>query len=828
MFHDLRHAVRSLARSPGFTSVAVLTLALGFAVNAVLFGMACDIFLRPLPARDPDRLVVIAQRSPSLDFQFPFSYPDVQDLRQALVPPAGGAASGNGVFTDLMGYKEEMIHLSRTGESTERTFVHATTENYFSLLGVQPCLGRFFLPTEGHAVGADPVIVLTHDTWTRRFGGNPSIVGQTLTLNGIPFTVIGVAPRGFYGASYGIALSGFIPITMLPKLVPGGEYYRLNRGESCAFLVGRLAPGATLEQARSATDTTYNRVMNEHPGYYAPSARSVVMFERQSRPSPAIANHAPKILVALCALALMVLAVAVANVANLLFARTSTREHELAIRSAIGARRRQLIRGLLAESVVLALVACAVGVIAALWLGPALVSSMPSPPNTAPMAPSTTDWRPFVFTAASAVIVGLITGLLPALRASSVSPLVSLKDSGNSTTGRRHPLRSLLVVVQVAVSCLVLVGSALALRSFLVLSRAPVGFQVDRITLASFDLGLQNYGKDDGLRFQTRLLERLRSLPEVESASLTTSTPLDPFMMQWGGVTAAGASKEETQSAPPVNVAFAERECLRTLGMLIESGRDFTTQDRAGSPLVVIINRSFAQRLFPGQNPVGRHIALQGNDAEVIGVVGPTRYVRMTDDSVPFLIGLIEQTYRSGLSVIVRTRTSTAAIGPTIEKVIHELDPDLPIYGVHTLADQVNSSPVGLMLFRFGAIIAGAQGLIVLLLAGSGIFGLVAFAVVHRTREIGIRLALGAGRFSVMREVAFESLVLVGIGLVIGILLSLTLRHLLSGLLVGAGMGDAWIFAGIMILVLTAALTACWLPVRRALRINPIEALRSE
>ena len=827
MFHDLRHAVRSLARSPGFTSVAVLTLALGFAVNAVLFGMACDMFLRPLPARDPDRLVVIAQRTPSIDFQLPFSYPDVQDLRQALVPPTGGAASGSGVFTDLMGYKEEMIHLSRTGESTARTFVHAATENYFSLLGVQPFLGRFFLPTEGHAVGADPVIVLTHDTWTRRFGGNPSIVGQTLKLNGIPFTVIGVAPRGFYGANYGIALSGFIPITILPKLVPGGEYWRLNRGELGPYLVGRLAPGATLEQARSATDTTYNRVINEHPGYYAPSARSVVMFERQSRPSPAIANHAPQILVALCALALMVLAVAVANVANLLFARTSTREHELAIRSAIGARRRQLIRGLLAESVVLALAACAVGVIAALWLSPALVSSMPSPQNTAPMAPSTTDWRPFVFTAASAVIVGLITGLLPALRASSVSPLVSLKDSGNSTTGRRHPLRSLLVVVQVAVSCLVLVGSALALRSFVVLSRAPVGFQVDRITLASFDLGLQNYGQDDGLRFQNRLLERLRSLPEVESASLTTSAPLD-FMIQWGGITAAGASKEETQSAPPVNVAFAERECLRTLGMLIERGRDFTTQDRVGSPLVVIINRSLAQRLFPGRNPVGRHIALQGRDAEVIGVVGPTRYVRMTDDSVPFLFGLIDQTYRSGVSVIVRTRISTAAVGPTIEKVIHELDPDLPIYGVHTLADQVNSSPAGLMLFRTGAIIAGAQGLIVLLLAGSGIFGLVAFAVVRRTREIGIRLSLGAGRFAVMREVAFGSLVLVGIGLVIGILLSLALRHLLFGLLVGAGMGDAWIFAGIIILVLAAALTAGWLPVRRALRINPIEALRSE
>ncbi len=398
----------------------------------------------------------------------------------------------------------------------------------------------------------------------------------------------------------------------------------------------------------------------------------------------------------------------------------------------------------------------------------------------------------------------------------------------NSHTGRRHPLRSALVVIQVAVSCMVLVGSALALRSFVVLSCAPVGFQVDRITLASFDLGLQNYGKDDGLRFQTRLLERLRSLPEVESASLTTATPLDTSMMQWGGITAAGASKEEIQSAPPVNVAFAERECLRTLGVHIESGRDFTTQDRGGSPLVVIINQSLAQRLFPGQNPVGRHIALQGNDAEVIGVVGPTRYVRLTDDSVPFLLGLIDQTYRSGVSVIVRTRTSTAPIGSTIERVLHELDPDLPIYRVHTLADQINSSPVGLMPFRAGAIMAGAQGGIALLLAGAGIFGLVAFAVTRRTREIGIRVALGASRFAVMRDVAMGSLVLVLIGLAVGVAISLATSRALSGLLAGAGHGDGFIIGGVASLVLITALAACWLPARRATLINPVDALRAE
>jgi predicted permease len=819
---DVRFAGRTLRRSPGFTAVAVFTLALGLTVNAVFFTIANDLFFRPLPAHAPDRLVVVAQKGPEINVQLPFSYPDVEDFRRLLKADPAAAPELARAFSDLMAYKEQVVHLSLAGKSTERAFVHVATENYFSLLGVQPFLGRFFLPTECRAASADPIIVLTYDAWAHRFGANPEIVGQTLKLDGVPFTVVGVAPEGFFGAAFGTALSGFVPITMLPKL--SNPYDALKRGVLCAYVVGRLAPGATVAQASAAMNVAFAQVMKANPGKTLKDSRAVVMLESNSRPGPAIAHFAPTIMAALSVLALLVLVVAIANVANLLFARSSTRERELAIRSAVGARRFQLIRGLLVESTVLALAAGAVGAFASLWLPLA----RPSFSDFAPAAPTGTDWRPFVFTGIAALVVGIVTGLLPALKASGIAPLASLNNSGNSGTGRRHPWRSMLVVGQVAVSCVVLIGAAMALRSFVFLAHSPTGFKVENRTVASFDLGLQNYSSEQGLRFQARLLERLRALPGVESASLATSPPLDVAVNMKGAVTAAGASEEAARSAPPVACVYVEHEGLATLGMRVAAGRDFTAHDGPGAPFVIVINRALARQLFPGQNPIGRRVSVQGNEAEVIGVVGADRFYRLTSDNSPLFFGALEQDYHSNVSAIVWTRESTGSIGPDIAKVVHDLDPDLPIYRIQTLAEQVEKSPLGLMPFRIGAVVAGAQGGIALLLAGAGIFGLVAFAVTRRTREIGIRVALGASRFAVMRDVAMGSLVLVLIGLAVGVAISLAASRTLSGLLAGVGHGDGLIIGGVASLVLLTAVAACWIPARRATLINPVDALRAE
>ena len=826
MLSDLRYAFRQLLKSPGFTAVAVLTLALGLSVNATFFTIGNDLFLRPLPAEDPDRLVVIAERSPAFAFQAPFSYPDVQDLRRMIGNDTAANPALARVFSDLMAYKEQAVHFSRTGESTERAFVHATTENYFTVLGVQPHLGRFFLPTEGRTVGADPIIVLTYNTWANRFGANPGIVGQTVKLNGEPFTVIGVAPQGFFGAAWGTALNGFIPITMLPKLQPGDP---LQRGTTCAFIMGRLAPGATVAQASAAMNVAFTQVMKPYPGYYLENCRTVIMREDTSRPSPYIAHYTPMIIAALSILALLVLIVAIANVANLLFARTSSRERELAIRSALGASRFQLIRGILVESSVLALVAGALGAIAALWLAPLLLSAMPSPTGFAPPEPTGTDWRPFVFTTVAALLVGVVTGILPALKASRSALNASLKESGTATTGQRHPWRSLLVIGQVAVSCIVLICSAMALRSFLLLSRLPVGFDAENRTIASFDLDLQRYTAEQGRHFQAQLLERLRALPGVQAACLASSVPLDPTLPQNGGITAKGASEAAARSAPPVFTLFITQDCLSTLGVRLEGGRNFTAHDKFGSPLVAIISRACAQQLFPGQDPIGRRISIQGHyETEVVGVVAPTRFYNLNTDNSPLLFQVLEQQYRGNVSVIVQSNGFAEPLGPAIAKAVHELDPDLPVYGVRTLSQQVNESTSGLATWRSGAIMAGTQGFIALLLAGAGIFGLVAFAVTRRTREIGIRVALGASRSDVIRAVTTDSIILTLIGLLVGVGVWFVLGRLLSKLLVGSGPTDNLIIGGVVMLVLLTTLTACWLPVRRALRVNPVEALRAE
>ena len=825
MLHDLRHAFRSLAKSPGFTAVTVLTLALGLSVNAVLFTVANELFLRPLPAVAPDRLVVVAQKSPVVDYQLPYSYADVEDFRRFVETDGAAVPDLARVFSGLMAYKEESVHLSRTGVATERTWVHAVTDNYFAVLGVQPQLGRFFLPGEARTPGADPLFILTDATWRSRFHADPAIIGQTVKLNGVPMTVVGIAPPGFFGASWGTALSGFVPASMLPRMVTGNP---LQRGRTCAFLMGRLKPGATVAQAQAAVEVAFARVMKDNPGYYLPNSHAVVMRESQSRPSPYIAHHAPKIAAALGALALLVLAVAIANVTNLLYARGLARERELAIRTAVGASRWHLLRNLLTESAVLAVLAGALAALAAVWLTPLLLGLAPVADTAAPAAAVTTDWRPFVGTGLAALLVGLVAGLLPALKASGTAPLAFLKENALSAGVHRHRLRSLLVVGQVAVSCVVLVGASLALRSLVLLAHADLGYRPEHLLTASFDLGLQNYSPDQGRRFHAQLLEKVRALPGVELASLATNAPLDTHISQNGGITAAGEPVDRNAPTPPVCCVEADSAYLATLGLRVEAGRDFSAQDDFGTPLVAIINRALAQQLWPGRDPVGRRISIQGNEAEVIGIVAKTRFYSLRDDSQPLLFDCLAQNYRGNATLVVRSAGPAAPLTDAITRIVRQLDPDLPLSGIRTMKQQIAESPAGLMPYRFGAILAGAQGGIALLLASAGIFGLIAFAVARRTREIGIRMALGASRLEVIRSVTRESAVLTAAGLAAGAGLSAVLAHVLSSLLFGAGRGDTAIIAGVALLIVLAASLACWLPARRAMKVNPIEALRAD
>ena len=824
---DILYALRLLRKRPGFTAAAVLTLALGLTVNTVIFFFVDGFFLRPLPAKEPDRLVVIAQKSAQFEMPYPLSYQDFLDLRRSAEGDGQESPDMARAFSGLMAYNEEAVHLSRSDQVTERTWLHVVSDNYFAVLGVQPLVGRLFLPDEGRRPGADPIVVLTYDTWRSRFAADPGIVGQQVKLNGLPFTVVGVTPQGFHGAAWGTALSGFVPATMLGEMNPARRALLTSRGDTGFFLMGRLKDGVSLEQARAAVDVTMARLLKEYAQEHAPQVKAVVMREIRSRPSPFVAGYVPLVVSALMAMALLVLAIAAANVSNLLLARAADRQRELALRGALGASRWRLVRQLLIESVLLALGAGALGTAAALFVNPYLSLIGPGG-DTAPPANTGTDWRLFVFTFSGSLVAGVLTGLLPALKATRLDLLRSLKEGEPTMARARHPLRSLLVIGQVAVSCVVLICAGLAARSLQRLSHVNLGFQPDHLFLASFDLGRQRYDQDQGRQFHTQILERVLAMPGARDASLAEHVPFDVGGGMRGGITAQDRPAMDNSNFQFIPCPVVEHSFLRTMGIRILEGRDFTVRDDALVPHVAIINGVLARHFWPDTDPVGKRLLFQGDPIEVVGVVGDGRFWAITDRARPLVFLPLAQHYRDSLTLVVRTQGDPAQLTSAVHQIVRQLDPDLPVYNVRTMDHQIASSPLGLMPLRMGAMIAGIQGLIAVLLAALGIFGLVSFAVTRRTREIGIRMAMGARSVDIVRLVTWQGLRLALMGLACGLVLALGLTRTLAGLLYGVSPTDATVFVAVTLLVMLIVVCAGWLPARRAAKIDPMEALRCE
>src|SRR5208337_943394 len=415
LLHDLRYGLRMLAKNPVFTAVAIITLALGLTVNATIFFMIDDWFLRPLPAADPGKLVMITQKIPQSQMLLQASYPDFLDFQRSAEGGSHDFPEMAKAFSGIMAYLESAVQMSRQGEAADRTYVHVVSGNYFTVLGAQPMMGRLFLPDEGRTAGADAILVLTYDTWKNRFAADPHIIGQLVKINGLPFTVVGVTQPKFVGAEWGAALSGFVPISMLPLMNPGGNEVFTNRGYLSVSMMGRLQQGASLAQARAATSLVMARLLKDYPQYHPPVEATVVLHESMCRPTPFVANFMPLVAGALMILALLVLAITVANVANLLYARVADREREVAIRGALGATRWRLLRQLLSESTLLALGAGVIGAMAAIVLNP-LLNKVIVPGDMAPPSDTGTDWRLFVFTFCASLATGILTGLLPALK----------------------------------------------------------------------------------------------------------------------------------------------------------------------------------------------------------------------------------------------------------------------------------------------------------------------------------------------------------------------------------------------------------------------------
>jgi predicted permease len=544
------------------------------------------------------------------------------------------------------------------------------------------------------------------------------------------------------------------------------------------------------------------------------------------RPTPLAANFIPLVVSALMFLALLVLAITVANVANLLYARNADRERELAIRGALGARRWRLLRQLLAESTLLALAAGAIGAMAAIAVT-RLLGNLIVPGDTAPPANTGTDWRLFVFAFVASLATGILAGLLPALKATRLEVLPLLKNS-TAIAGGRHRLRSLLVIGQVAISCVVLISAGLAAHSVQKLSQIDLGFRPDHVLLATVDPSLQRYGDERSRQFHAQLLDKLRALPGVTSASIATYLPFDIRGTQRAGIWPEGQTPTESQKFLSVVCTSVDHAYLATLGTRLLAGRDFTGHDDEAAPRVAIVNRTLAQMLWPNADPVGKRLVLQGDAMQVVGVVDKLRVWAIAGTNRPLIFYPLAQRFQNNVTIVVRTGTEPMQIAASVKRAVAQLDPEMPVYNIRTLDRQIASSPMGMAPMRMGTVIAGAQGIIALFLATLGLYGLVSHSVKRRTHEIGIRMALGATSYSVVSPVLRSGLKLAGIGLALGLLAALGLTRFLQGLLYGVSAFDPLSFTAVAAVLTGVAFLACWWPAHRAAKVDPMVALRNE
>ncbi|HKE19301.1 MAG TPA: ABC transporter permease [Kofleriaceae bacterium] len=828
VWQDIRYGMRGLRRSPAFTAVAVLTLALGIGATAAIFSLIDAALLRPLPGDRPDELVAIYTSDYSGPLYGGSSYPDYVDFRD-----------GNELLAGLVAYRPTPLSLGADGPgapsaASKRVFGEIVSGSYFSMLGVRPRPGRGFLPDEDRTPGTHPVVVLSHGLWQRRFAGDPTVIGRSVRLNGHPFTVVGVAPRGFSGLLRGFAADLWVPMMMQGQAVPGSEDLT-ERGARGLLVMGRLRPGVTIEQARSRFQAIAAELHRAHRDSWTdvrgrPRAITLVA-ESDARIFPQARGPVVAFMALFMTAVGLVLLIACASVANLLLARASARRKELAVRFALGARRARLVRQLLTESSILASLGGIAGLCLAMW-GLDLLMAF-KPPVPVPVALDLgVGWRVIAFTAGVTLLSTLLIGATPALAASRPDLATALKDDTGAVGagGRRVRLRRALVVAQVTLSLVLLIGSGLFLRSLQRAGAIALGFDPRNLVAMSVDLQLQGYEEARGRDFYRQLLERVRALPGVTSASLATQLPLGLFSGTRRGITIAGHAALPGED-PEVDTATVGPDYFETLRIPIVRGRAFGKRDAPGAPGAVIVNQAFARRYWPGRDALGQHIQLGGGgdpgtpSLEVVGVAADGKYVTLGEDPRPFFYLPLDQDYASSATLVVRTASDAGAAISSVQSAVHELDPNLPVYDAKTVTDHLALS---LLPARMAGAVLGIFGLVALALAALGLYGVVAYSVSQRTREIGVRLALGARRRDILHLIVGEGLRLTALGVALGLPLAAAATRLLSGLLYGVSASDPVTFAAITILLVAVALLACSLPAWRAARVEPMTALHHE
>jgi predicted permease len=817
-WNDIQYSLRTLVKNPGFAIIGIVTLALGMAVNTTLFSVVNGFILRPLPVPHPEQITVFALHQSGLD-GYRFSYPDYADLRDQ-----------SHSFSDVFFYRVTLASVAMDHRS-DHCLVSRVSSNYFSALGIRPAYGRLILPTEGRTPGADPIMVLGYSYWRRRFAGNPDIVGQKVELSGLPFTVVGVTPRDFHGTYAVFDMDAYIPFSAELHEDPDNPIQKIwtSRGSRMLTIMGRLKPGVSMKQAEAALNVAAQSIAQQHPD--TEKGLTVQLFpEKLARPEPDPQNTVPAAAIAFMSLAALVLLVACFNIANVLLVRATVRQREMAIRAALGAGRGRLVRQYLTESLLLAFLGGGAGLLLASWAA-GFLSSLSLGTDLPIKLDFHPDTRVYLFSLAAVLLTGLLVGMMPALRAARTNVITVLHEGGRGSSSgpRRQLARNSLVVAQVAGSFVLLIVAGLFVRSLNKAEQINLGFNPNHVLDLSVDVEQIGYKEAQARQVYRDMERRIRALPGVQSVAEAFTVPMG-YVSADDRLWVQEHPYEPGQQPATVMYDMVTPSYLDTLQIPLLRGRSFTDADSEKAPLVAIINQTMASKFWPKEDALGKHFGTKGQNGpfiEVVGIVQDGKYQNLTEDPQPFYYLPLDQSYTSLRTIHVRTSVPPETLALQIESLIHELAPQVPITQVKTMNEALHGAN-GFFLFRFGAQLTSVMGLLGLILAVVGIYSVVSYAAAQRTQEIGIRIAMGASPRDILKMVLRQGLGVIGIGLAVGFAIALIGTRVLSGLFVGVKPSDPLTFIVVVLFLTAIALFACWIPARRATRVDPLIALRYE
>src|SRR5271154_1161755 len=815
LLQDIRYGARMLLKNPGFLIVAVITLALGIGANTAIFSMVDAFLLRPLPVANPAQITVLAYQQHGR-FQTQFSLADYRDIQNQT----------NEVFSDVLAYQFGLDGLSVDGKA-DRVMTNYVTGNYFSALGLKPALGRLILPSEGAVPGADPVMVLAYSYWQTRFGGDPGVVGRRVSVDGHPITIVGVAPKGFVGVYPILSVQGYLPMGMA-TIAGNPSDFMTNRQVRNVPILARLRPGVSLQQAQAVLTVVSQRLAQEYPD--AHKDVSVAVFpELRARPNPDPKNTVLVVGSLFLGLAVMVLLLACVNVANILLVRATVREREMAIRAALGAARIRMIRQLLTESILLALLGGIAGALLGYW-GSSALGSVNVQTDLPIHFDFGFDWRVFGFATAAALLTGIIVGIVPAVRASRGNLSAILHEGGRGVVGGKNRLRSTLVVVQVAGSLMLLIIAGLFTRSLAQAQRTDLGFKPDHVLNLLMDPNEIGYNQAQTRDFYKNLLQRVRALPGVVSASTANATPMG-YYNNSDSLTIEGYQPPPGQ--PPASSLYntISTDYFPTMGISLLRGRNFTEADDENTQYVAIVSEAMAKQYWADKDPIGRQFQMSTEPQHSLVVIGVAKDIRFNGLTGPFspmfyAPYLQHQNGNSLQTLQLRTAGAPETMIPEVEHAIESLAPQLPVFDVQTMSQALNTLN-GLLFYKIGAVLAALLGMLGLILAIVGVYGVVSYAATQKTHEIGVRMALGAQPADILKMVFREGLLIVGIGLVVGIAGALAAGQVVGSFLT-VSPRDPVTYAIVTAILLIVALSSCFIPARRAMSVDPMVALRYE